>query len=118
MRVQVNGRYLVQRITGVQRYAREIVGRLGEKVDVIAPRGAAKGLRGHLWEQTILPCKMGRGLLWSPSATGPLAIRRQIVTVHDCAFIEQAHCFSRTFAAWYQFLVPRLMRSVSRTITV
>ena len=114
----VNGRYLLQRMTGVQRYAREIVARLGEKVEVIAPRGTCKGVRGHLWEQAVLPCRMGRSLLWSPSATGPLAVSRQVVTVHDCAFFEQSHCFSRAFAAWYQYLVPRLVRSVRRTITV
>jgi glycosyltransferase involved in cell wall biosynthesis len=118
MRVQVNGRYLVQRITGQQRYAREIVARLGDKVRVITPRGAPKGARGHLWEQAVLPFRLGRGLLWSPSATGPLSVSRQVVTVHDCAFLEQAHCFSRAFAAWYQYLVPRLVRKVRRTITV
>ena len=63
MHVQVNGRYLAHRITGVQRYAREIVARLGHRVEVIAPRGSVTGVRGHLWEQTILPCQLKGGLL-------------------------------------------------------
>jgi glycosyltransferase involved in cell wall biosynthesis len=116
--IQVNGRYLVQRVTGVQRYAREIVARLGEKVAVIAPQGAARGAVGHLWEQTVLPCRLRGGLLWSPSATGPLAVRSQVVTIHDCAFVDRPEGFSRAFAAWYQYLVPRLARRARRILTV
>ncbi|MDX1948205.1 MAG: glycosyltransferase family 1 protein [Pirellulaceae bacterium] len=118
MLVQVNGRYLVQRVTGVQRYAREIVARLGDRVSVIAPRSAAKGMRGHLWEQAVLPCRLRRGLLWSPSATGPLAVRSQVVTIHDCAFFDRPEGFTQTFAAWYRCLVPRLARQARRILTV
>ena len=118
MRVQVNGRYLIQKLTGQQRYAREIVARLADRMDVIRPAGEPKGARGHLWEQFALPRRMDRGLLWSPSMTGPLSVRNQVVTIHDCAFFDEAHCFSRAFAAWYQYLVPRLARQVRRIITV
>jgi glycosyltransferase involved in cell wall biosynthesis len=118
MRVHVNGRYLVQQVTGQQRYAREIVARLAERMDVIAPPGRSKGVRGHLWEQLALPRRVNGGLLWSPSTTGPLSVKRQVVTIHDCAFFDQARCFSRAFAAWYQFLVPRLARGARRIITV
>src|SRR5262245_39177775 len=104
MQVQVNGRYLVQRVTGVQRYAREIVARLADQVEVISPRGFATGIRGHLWEQTVLPWRLGRGVLWSPCATGPLAIASQVVTIHDCAFFDCPECFSPAFAKWYQCL--------------
>jgi glycosyltransferase involved in cell wall biosynthesis len=118
MRVHVNGRYLVQRLTGQQRYAQEIVARLAERMDVIRPPGGAKGVRGHLWEQMSLPGRVNGGLLWSPSTTGPLRVTRQVVTIHDCAFFDQAQCFSRAFAAWYQFLIPRLARAARRIITV
>src|SRR5262245_9921377 len=110
MHVDVNGRYLVQRLTGQQRYAREITRRLSERMSVIAPSASSKGVRGHLWEQLSLPRQLRGNLLWSPSTTGPLSVRDQVVTIHDCAFFDQAHCFSRAFAAWYQFLVPRLAR--------
>jgi glycosyltransferase involved in cell wall biosynthesis len=118
VRIQVNGRYLVQQITGQQRYAREIVARLAERMDVIAPPPASRGMRGHLWEQFALPRRLSGELLWSPSTTGPLGVRRQVVTIHDCAFFDQANCFSRAFAAWYQFLVPRLARAARSIITV
>jgi glycosyltransferase involved in cell wall biosynthesis len=118
MQIQVNGRYLVQRVTGQQRYAREIVARLPNRLEIIEPPANSRGVRGHLWEQFSLPRRMSGKLLWSPSATGPLSVRQQVVTIHDCAFHEQANCYSRAFAAWYQFLVPRLARSIRRIITV
>ena len=118
MQVQVNGRYLVQEMTGQQRDAREIVARLENRLDVLRPKGELKGFRGHLWEQFALARRVGSHLLWSPSMTGPLAVRNQVVTIHDCAFMDQAACFSRSFAAWYQFLIPRLARRARRIITI
>lgn len=118
MPVQVNGRYLVHRVTGMQRYARELVTRLGDRMQVISPQQPWKGAKGHLWEQAVLPWRMGKGLLWSPSQTGPLAVAKQVVTIHDAAFVDTAYCFSRSFAAWYQFLTPRLARRVRKVITV
>lgn len=112
----VNGRYLVQRLTGVQRYAREIVSRW-EPVPVLKPAVGGKGATGHLWEQFRLPT-LACGLLWSPGTTGPLAVRQQVVTIHDTAFVDQAQCFTRSFATWYQWLVPRLARRVRKIITV
>jgi glycosyltransferase involved in cell wall biosynthesis len=116
--VQVNGRYLLQRITGQQRYAREIISRWNGRCRVIRPAAGMNGPPGHLWEQTVLPLRKGRGVLWSPSTTGPIAVGEQVVTIHDCAFFDQAACFSRAFTAWYQYLVPRLARRVRRIITV
>jgi glycosyltransferase involved in cell wall biosynthesis len=118
MHVQVNGRYLVQRLTGQQRYAHEIVSRLQSRLGIIAPPAKSRGMRGHVWEQLTLPRRIGHNLLWSPSTTGPLSVKRQVVTIHDCAFFDQANCFSRAFAAWYQFLVPRLARAARRIIAV
>ena len=70
----VNGRYLTQPMTGVQRYARNVItamnGALGEaetQAPIIAPTAAsdpglaamplttAGPLSGHAWEQMVLP---------------------------------------------------------------
>jgi glycosyltransferase involved in cell wall biosynthesis len=118
MQVAVNGRYAIHRVTGMQRYAREIVSRLEPRLTVVKPRRSIRGIRGHLWEQVVLPLRLGKMPLWSPCATGPLAVRSQVVTIHDCAFFDQAACFSRGFAAWYQWLVPRLAQRASAIITI
>src|SRR5436190_21231443 len=118
MRVQVNGRFMRQRVTGMQRYAREIVARLGNRVELVEPSRAGHGIRGHLWEQVGLPCRLRNSLLWSPCTTGPLGVCCQVVTIHDCAFQDRAECFTPRFAAWLQWLVPRLARRVRRILTV
>jgi glycosyltransferase involved in cell wall biosynthesis len=65
-----------------------------------------------------LPLRLQGRLLWSPCSTGPLSVERQVVTIHDCAFVDQASCFTRAFAAWYQWLVPRLARRARAILTV
>ena len=118
MRVQVNGRFMQQRVTGMQRYAREIVARLGSRVELVEPARAGHGIRGHLWEQVGLPCRLRGSLLWSPCTTGPLGVGSQVVTIHDCAFRDRAECFTPRFAGWLQWLVPRLARRVRQILTV
>ncbi|WP_218185331.1 glycosyltransferase family 4 protein [Calditerricola satsumensis] len=71
-----------------------------------------------MWEQFVLPLQVGNRLLWSPANTGPLAISRQVVTIHDAATLVHPEWFDPRFALWYRFLLPRLMRRVLRVITV
>jgi glycosyltransferase involved in cell wall biosynthesis len=118
MSVTVNGRFLSQRVTGVERYARELVARLGNPATVVAPNAPVRGVRGHLWEQGVLPRLVRGALLWSPCNTGPLSVAHQVVTIHDCGFYDHAECFSRAFATWYRWLIPRLARRARRVITV
>lgn len=113
----VNGRYRVHRITGVQRYAHEIVGRLQDDLEVITPH-SAKGATGHLWEQTLLPLKCRGRLLWSPSASGPLTYRHHVVTFHDLFPIEYPECYSPAYARWYNFTMPRLAAKAVHLIAV
>ncbi len=115
--VTVNGRYAGKRLTGVQRYATELVRRLDGRCRVLRTT-ASEGVRGHGWEQAVLPLRCRGTLLWSPCNTGPLGVRRQVVTVHDATFADTPECFSRPFAAWYRFLIPRLARRVRRVMTV
>lgn len=117
MTIALNARFKGRALTGVERYACEIASRM-ENLRWIAPRANASGLRGHAWEQTVLPWSVGKELLWSPCNTGPLAVRNQVVTIHDCAFLDDPACFSRAFAAWYGWLMPRLAKRVRKIITV
>jgi len=118
MLVTVNGRYSKQRMTGVQRYAAEIVSRLSTRVSVVSPHNVVGGVRGHIWEQIFLPGHVQGSLLWSPCNTGPIGYRRQVVTVHDCAFHDCPEAFSKPFRLWYEWLLPRLAHRVAKVITV
>jgi hypothetical protein len=114
----VNGRSLYRQATGVERYAAEILRCLGDHVSIARPTPNFQGLKGHAWEQCVLPGQVKRkGPLWSPANTGPLAISNQVLTVHDLSTLEHTEWFKRTFAAWYQVFLPILIRRIRRVIT-
>lgn len=144
-RVVVNGRFLTQTTTGVQRYAFEVTSRLPgapslDGVEVLAPREAVpRGLprdgltlrthgrlRGHPWEQIELPRAVARSAagrsgplpLWSPATVGPLAVRDQVVTIHDLFAILNPEWVGRAFHRWYAFLLPRLARRCRHVVTI
>jgi glycosyltransferase involved in cell wall biosynthesis len=114
----LNGRFFGQELTGVQRYARELSSRLESDLRVVQPATSLSPVRGHLWEQFVLP-RLCRGeLLWSPGNSGPLSYRNQVVTIHDASALDHPEWFSGKFARWYRFLLPRLARRVRKVITV
>lgn len=96
-RIYINGRFLQQPVTGVQRYARELLkawdSMLAEgEIDsravefrVLAPPGPIAAppvthipirqvgrLRAHLWDQLELPLRVRDGILFSPGNVHPL----------------------------------------------
>lgn len=116
--IVVNGRFMGQRMTGVQRVAHEITRRLTVRHRVVRPASGASGARGHGWEQVVLPARAKGGLIWSPCNMGPLAARRQVVTIHDAAVFEHPEWFSARFGRVYRGLLPVLARRVERIVTV
>jgi glycosyltransferase involved in cell wall biosynthesis len=84
----------------------------------VQPSRPLHGLKGHAWEQLVLPRKVRGRLLWSPSNTGPLAVSRQVVTIHDLAFLDVPATQADRFRRWYAFLVPRLAPRVRHVIVV
>jgi glycosyltransferase involved in cell wall biosynthesis len=138
----INGRFLSQPPTGVQRYAGEIVRALDEivseqgtkanglKIELLCPPGSRDlpGLnsisvstvgrgKGHLWEQTMLPHYVKGGLL-SLGNTGPLAISKQIVCIHDANPRLFPQSYSKPFRLFYRALLPALGRRAAAITTV
>lgn len=114
--ILVNTRNITAPLTGVQRYTVEMLRELADEVAPAGPWLNLRGKLGHLWEQTVLPSKVYGRLLWSPGNTGPLAVRNQVVTVHDLAMFDQAQCYRDGFGHWYRWLMPRLVRRVRAVI--
>jgi glycosyltransferase involved in cell wall biosynthesis len=117
-RVFINMRSQTAGLRGVQRYTAEVQRRLADRVLTVAPCRPMNGVRGHLWEQTVLPRIVSKGLLWSPANTGPLRVENQVLTIHDIASIEHPEWFRPAFARWYRWLTPELLKRVRRVITV
>lgn len=125
----INGRFYRQPVTGVQRYAREIVlemddllRRRGGRASLVLPPGTAAspdlaaigavtvaGASGHVWEQGILPFRTPTPLL-NLCNTAPLALRRQIVCMHDTNVFDEPDSYSRAFRLVYRVLLPGLAR--------
>jgi len=114
--IAINGRFRGRPITGVERYAGAVLRTWQGRARVIAPRRPLRGLAGHLWEQFALPASV-RGLLWSPANTGPLAIARQVVTIHDISPLDGPQWFTPGFALWYRLLLPVLAHRSRRVLT-
>lgn len=141
--VLVNGRFLAQRITGVQRYGREILRAidrlLGSELElaqrwsfaILVPPGTPKrlplsaiGLReigrfqGHLWEQLELPRYAGRDLLLNLCNTAPVIGSNMISTLHDASVYAIPEAYSAAFRLWYRTMFPILGRRSRRVVTV
>jgi glycosyltransferase involved in cell wall biosynthesis len=109
--IVINGRFLSHRITGVQRYGSEIVRLIGNRCRIEKTR--ANGAVGHLWEQFLLPHKLGsNSVLWSPGNTGPLMVREQALTIHDLSPLEHPEWFRASFSFWYRLFLPILAKRV------
>jgi glycosyltransferase involved in cell wall biosynthesis len=138
----INGRFLVQPITGVQRYAREMLLALDAllscrrdlardlEIDLVMPPGAASlpalsairartvgNIGGHVWEQCILPAYVRGGLL-SFCNTGPLAVTKQLVCIHDLNTRNYPDSYSWAFRGYYRAMLPALGRTATTIATV
>ena len=114
--IVVNGRFLARRVTGVERYGREILRYTGSNSRVEVTR--RQGWTGHAWEQFILPAKLSQhSMLWSPANTGPLLVRDQALTIHDLSPLEHPEWFRAGFAAWYRLFLPILAKRVQKVFT-
>lgn len=139
--IYINGRFLTQRQTGVQRFALEVLLSLdqawkaadvgGAPVPVVlTPKGAVAPhleslrvetvgtLKGHAWEQLELRLASRDGFLINFGATGPLLKRRQLITVHDAAVHVVPEAYSRAFRLWYKMAIPVLSRTSAGVMTV
>lgn len=139
--ILINGRFLAQATTGVQRYAIELTRALDELVvdgsipasyqlRMLVPPNAVRDpgfrrieveaigrLSGQAWEQIEL-AKRARGtLLFNPCNTAPLAATPVVVTIHDAAVFATPGAYSTAFRTWYQLAHRRLGRTARGVIT-
>jgi glycosyltransferase involved in cell wall biosynthesis len=141
-RVVINGRFLAQRQTGVQRYALQTTLALDEllgadaeirrrlHIEFAMPTAATApplrhmrittlpGPRGHLWEQWSLARFARDAYLVNFSYSGPLAHRRQMITVHDATVAVSPETFSPAYRWTHRALIALLRRRVDTVMTV
>lgn len=144
--IVLNGRFLLQDVTGVQRVQREVLVALDEMVtagripapSVILPAQgdivnapALKSIKltragrfsGHLWEQFELPklCQ-GKTLLCLGNTAPVLSLlsktTRVVTMVHDLSYKYFPTAYSWKFKAFYSALIPLVLRKSDAVVTV
>lgn len=114
----INGRFLRQQVTGVQRVAHEISSRLvsdyGGKI--ILPPNVGK--LGHLYDQFSYPLLYPDDVLLSLTNIGPVFHPKHVVMLHDVAVIEHPEWFSKKFHLYYKTMIPRILKNARLILTV
>ena len=141
MKYYINGRFLTQRITGVQRYAREMTLALDQLLQekpsdhneytILAPKNiidtlpckriqfkVCGHLSGHLWEQIELPYYAKDGYLLNFCNCAPLIKKNQAVTIHDAAIAAFPSAYSWKFRVWYHIMYTVLGKRLNTIFTV
>lgn len=113
-----NTRCLDGQLTGVQRYTAELVKRAPADLVCMKPARPARGVRGHFWDQVVLPLNLKGRLLWSPTSAAPLMVRHQVVSIMDVSPLDHPEWFSARYASWYRFLMPRVVKVAQAIITI
>lgn len=137
--IYINARFLTQNITGVQRFALEICKSLSKDrhdIVLLVPNinsiidkfslnefniKEIKGASGHFWEQFTLPTylrSLGSPLLINLCNTAPIFYKNKISIIHDVTFLRYPESYSLKFRIFYKILVPTVIKSSKKVLTV
>ena len=135
--VIVNGRFLIHRITGVERYAREILAELDKivepnEIEMAVPPDTTNipkysnikivcigRFHNRLWEHISFPLyvKRKKAVSLNLCNTAPL-IDPGIVCIHDMRIKARPRDFKKLFLMWYSILFYNECKRAKRIITV
>lgn len=138
MTIYINGRFLTQPMTGVERYAYSMckaMARLQQPFTIVCPQAPihqdydVSGLtivhygigNSHFWEQCVLPLFfLGKKdyLVLSFTGLGSVLIRHKVMTVHDLSFLYNRSWFSKVYYWWYRIMTPLAIKTSRHLITV
>lgn len=136
-RIIINGRFLTHRITGVERYAREICAELdklitpGELVMAVPPETKdipkyknikvvkIGSLHNRMWEHISFPryVRSQKAISLNLCNVAPLP-DPGIVCIHDVKIKARPHDFSKKFLTWYNLLLFNECKRAKAIITV
>ena len=138
MKIYINGRFLTQPMTGVERYAYNIckaMAHLHQPFTVICPKAPIHqdydvrdltilhyGIgNSHFWEQCVLPFFfLGKKdyVVLSFTGLGSILIRHKIMTVHDLAFLKNPSWYSKAYYWYYRLMTPLAVKTSQHILTV
>jgi glycosyltransferase involved in cell wall biosynthesis len=136
--IYINGRFLNQHVSGVQRFATQVTAQLTKlenyEIIILAPRNTNlnkidKGLKtqqigffyGYFWEQIELPIYLYLSkspILLNLTNLAPIFYFNKLYTLHDTAFIDAPDSFNWKYKLMYRILVPLCLISSIKIFTV
>ena len=128
-KIIINGKFLSQRVTGVQRVAYEMLKELDKDVkpgmvEIACPKSIEKipeyqnikivkvgKFNGNLWEQISFPryVKKEKGVALSLCNSAPLR-NTGYITIHDAKVKRHPEYYSFKFRLWYNFMFKRTLK--------
>lgn len=135
----INGRFLLQHQTGVNRFAYELCHALAQMgVDFIlcCPKGKIMDCydvstfkimscgwgKSHVWEQLALPVVFagikGGKLLLNLTGLSPVLVRRKVMTIHDLGVMVHPRWYTFAYRTLYRMLTPLCAATAMKIITV
>lgn len=135
-KIYINGRFLTQNMTGVNRFGYEVclsLAKLGVDFEILTPAGVkdeydlsslkVKTLNlfvSHLWEQITLPLYLigKNAILINFSGLGPIFRSKQIITIHDLSFMVNPSWFSKGYYYFYRIFTPIVAKNAKKILTV
>ena len=138
MTLYINGRFLTQPMTGVERYAYNIckaLARLHRPFTIVCPKAPIHqdydvsdlnivhyGIgNSHFWEQCVLPFFfIGKKnyLVLSFTGLGSILVRNKVMTVHDLSFLKNPSWYSRAYYWYYRLMTPLAVKTSQHILTV
>ncbi|GGP23736.1 glycosyl transferase family 1 [Silvimonas iriomotensis] len=135
--IYINGRFLTHRLTGVQRFAYELLSSFkpvaenaGYQLIALVPAGATLQmdcpvpvervgpLDGYAWEQLILPWAARGQFLLNLANMAPAGKRTQLSLVYDAAVWRVPEAYTWWFRLAYRLLLPRILRRSEVVATI
>jgi glycosyltransferase involved in cell wall biosynthesis len=139
--IYINGKFFSQRITGTQRYARELLNQFDKLIsggdyreivlELLVPGCALSipqytnihirtvGRTGGIkWEQLELPLYCRDQVLLTLSGGAPILHSRNVITIHDAAVFAAPAGYSLAYRLWYQNLYRRVAQKAEHIFTV
>ncbi len=136
--IYINGRFLTQKITGVQRYAIEVVKQLDKEENInfviLCPNEKLENklelenikiknigkLKGQAWEQISLPLyiiKSGKKKLLNLCNLAPI-LYPGYITIHDIGFKTHGEHLDWKFREWYKIVTKLNIKRYKHIFTV
>lgn len=139
-KIYINGKFFCQRITGTQRYARELLNQFDKLVaeenngkiaiEILVPKCVCSlpqyahlkirtvgRMSGTKWEQIELPQYCRGNILFTLSGGAPVLHSRNVVTIHDAAVIAAPAGYSLAYRLWHENICRRMARTAEHIFT-